>query len=62
MKTHTKMERIMEAYATKKAVQAREIRFLYDGHRLANNDTPTSLDMEVPSLCCIPGAAVRCFS
>ena len=40
VKTHTKFQKIMEAYAAKRSVDVAAIRFLYDGQRLAPNLTP----------------------
>lgn len=40
VKTHTKFQKIMEAYAGKRSVDATAIRFLYDGQRLAPESTP----------------------
>ena len=47
VKSHTKMQKIMEAYAQKKGIDATQIRFLFDGKRLQHDQTPTELDMEV---------------
>jgi hypothetical protein len=40
VKTHTKFQKIMEAYASKRSVDVAAIRFLYDGQRLDKNSTP----------------------
>ena len=50
VKPHTQMKRIMDAYAQKKAIDANQIRFLYDGNRLQPDQTPTELEMEVHSM------------
>ena len=47
VKPHTAMQRIMDAYAQKKGVEAKEIRFLFDGTRVRPEMTPQGLDMEV---------------
>ena len=46
VKPHTKMQRIMNAYADKKSYEVNQIRFLYDGRRLTDQMTPEELDME----------------
>ena len=46
VKPHTKMSRIMNAYADKKSYEVNQIRFLYDGKRLAAEMTPEELEME----------------
>lgn len=40
VKTHTKFQKIMEAYASKRSVDVAAIRLLYDGQRLDKNSTP----------------------
>ncbi|KAK9918913.1 hypothetical protein WJX75_008008 [Coccomyxa subellipsoidea] len=46
VKTHTKFQKIMEAYASKRSVDVAAIRFLYDGQRLDKNSTPGDHSME----------------
>lgn len=40
VKSHTKFQKIMDAYAGKRSVDVSAIRFLYDGSRLDGSSTP----------------------
>jgi len=46
IKRNTKLSKLQGAYATKVGKDVSSIRFLYDGQRVNENDTPASLDME----------------
>jgi len=46
VKPTTKFDKIIGAYAQKRALAADTIRFLFDGHRVNFSDTPESLGME----------------
>ncbi|KIJ62392.1 hypothetical protein HYDPIDRAFT_30365 [Hydnomerulius pinastri MD-312] len=46
IKRNTKLSKLQGAYATKVGKDVASIRFLYDGNRINDDDTPTSLDME----------------
>ncbi|KAK7682035.1 hypothetical protein QCA50_014999 [Cerrena zonata] len=46
IKRGTKLSKLQSAYASKVGKDVGSIRFLYDGDRVNENDTPASLDME----------------
>lgn len=46
MKKTTKFEKILAAFCSKKAVDASQVRFVYDGTRVNPSMTPEDLDME----------------
>ncbi|KAH0835512.1 Rad60/SUMO-like domain-containing protein [Lanmaoa asiatica] len=46
IKRNTKLSKLQGAYASKVGKDVASIRFLYDGTRISEDDTPTSLDME----------------
>jgi len=46
IKRSTKLSKLQAAYANKVGKDVGSIRFLYDGTRIADDDTPTSLDMD----------------
>jgi small ubiquitin-related modifier len=46
VKKETKMSKIMEAYATRKGVNATALRFTVDGERIEKEDTPKMLELE----------------
>ncbi|CAL1702519.1 unnamed protein product [Somion occarium] len=46
IKRSTKLSKLQSAYAQKVGKDVGSIRFLYDGNRVNENDTPASLDME----------------
>ncbi|EIM84749.1 small ubiquitin-like modifier [Stereum hirsutum FP-91666 SS1] len=46
IKRNTKLSKLQGAYAAKVGKDVTSIRFLYDGTRINDDDTPTSLDME----------------
>jgi len=46
IKRSTKLSKLQGAYANKVGKDVGSIRFLYDGARINDDDTPTSLDME----------------
>jgi len=45
IKKSTKLSKLQAAYATKVGKDVGTIRFLYDGNRINDDDTPESLDM-----------------
>ncbi|KAI0795869.1 ubiquitin-like protein [Abortiporus biennis] len=46
IKRNTKLSKLQGAYANKVGKDVGSIRFLYDGNRVNDTDTPASLDME----------------
>ncbi|KAI0324290.1 small ubiquitin-like modifier [Cubamyces sp. BRFM 1775] len=46
IKRSTKLNKLQVAYANKVGKDVNSIRFLYDGARIGDDDTPASLDME----------------
>ncbi|KAI6014365.1 ubiquitin-related domain-containing protein [Pisolithus marmoratus] len=46
IKRSTKLSKLQGAYANKVGKDVASIRFLYDGNRINEDDTPASLDME----------------
>ena len=46
IKRSTKLSKLQGAYANKVGKDVNSIRFLYDGARINDDDTPSSLDME----------------
>ncbi|KAJ2932697.1 hypothetical protein H1R20_g4401, partial [Candolleomyces eurysporus] len=46
IKRSTKLSKLQGAYASKVGKDVSSIRFLYDGERIQEEDTPASLDME----------------
>ncbi len=46
VKKETKMLKIMEAYASRKGVNAGALRFTMDGQRIDKEDTPKMLELE----------------
>ncbi|RXW19028.1 hypothetical protein EST38_g6820 [Candolleomyces aberdarensis] len=46
IKRSTKLSKLQGAYASKVGKDVGSIRFLYDGERIQEDDTPASLDME----------------
>ncbi|TFK38359.1 ubiquitin-related domain-containing protein [Crucibulum laeve] len=46
IKRSTKLSKLQGAYASKVGKDVGSIRFLYDGDRINDDDTPASLDME----------------
>ncbi|KAI1793621.1 ubiquitin-related domain-containing protein, partial [Ganoderma leucocontextum] len=46
IKRNTKLSKLQGAYANKVGKDVSSIRFLYDGSRISDEDTPASLDME----------------
>ncbi|KAI0631419.1 small ubiquitin-like modifier [Trametes polyzona] len=46
IKRNTKLSKLQGAYANKVGKDVNSIRFLYDGNRINDDDTPASLDME----------------
>ncbi|KAF8706661.1 Ubiquitin-like protein, partial [Rhizoctonia solani] len=46
IKRNTKLKKLQGAYASKVGKDVNTFRFLYDGNRINDEDTPASLDME----------------
>ncbi|KZO97266.1 small ubiquitin-related modifier [Calocera viscosa TUFC12733] len=46
IKKNTKMSKLKGAYAQRVGKDVQTIRFLYDGERLGEDETPSSLDMQ----------------
>ena len=45
-KPHTNMSRLMNAYATRQGVNLKSVRFLFDGERVREDQTPKDLGLE----------------
>ena len=43
---HPPPSQIFNAYASKKAIDVKQIKFVFDGQRLSETDTPESMGME----------------
>lgn len=46
IKKKTQLKKLMEAYCARQSLQMDQIRFLFDGNRLRDTQTPDELDME----------------
>lgn len=46
IKKTTKMQKVFDAYSSRKGVQANSLRFLLDGERIEPNQTPKMLELE----------------
>lgn len=46
VKRTTRFERITNAYCERQSIPSRAVRFLFDGQRIQDTDTPESLGME----------------
>jgi len=46
IKKTTKMSKVFETYAQRKGVQSNSLRFLLDGERIQNDQTPKQLDLD----------------
>lgn len=46
VKKETKMQKIMDAYASRKGVNSAALRFSMDGNRIQDTDTPKMLELE----------------
>ena len=46
IKKTTKMSKVFSAYATRKGVDSKSLRFLLDGERIGEDQTPKLLDLE----------------
>jgi small ubiquitin-related modifier len=46
MMKKTALKKLMEAYCARQSLQMDQIRFLFDGNRLRENQTPDELEME----------------
>jgi small ubiquitin-related modifier len=46
VKRSTKMSKVFDAFALRKGVQRKALRFLLDGERVLDDQTPESLDLE----------------
>mmetsp|Transcript_5040 Transcript_5040/g.12173 ORF Transcript_5040/g.12173 Transcript_5040/m.12173 type:complete len:96 (-) Transcript_5040:85-372(-) len=46
IKRKTQLKKLMEAYCSRQSLQFDQIRFLFDGNRLRENQTPEELDMD----------------
>ena len=46
VKKTTKMSKVFEAYAQRRGVTVKSLRFLFEGERVNFNETPKSLEME----------------
>eukprot|EP00201_Polytomella_parva_P010343 CAMPEP_0175055840 /NCGR_PEP_ID=MMETSP0052_2-20121109/10314_1 /TAXON_ID=51329 ORGANISM="Polytomella parva, Strain SAG 63-3" /NCGR_SAMPLE_ID=MMETSP0052_2 /ASSEMBLY_ACC=CAM_ASM_000194 /LENGTH=94 /DNA_ID=CAMNT_0016320751 /DNA_START=29 /DNA_END=313 /DNA_ORIENTATION=+ len=46
VKNHTKLEKVMNAFCSKKGIDSSAVRFLFDGARLNPNSTPQELGMQ----------------
>ena len=58
VKKTTKLDKVFNAYSTRKGVAATSLRFLFDGSRVRGDQTPADIDMEVgDQLDCFPWRA-----
>jgi small ubiquitin-related modifier len=46
IKQNTPLRKLMDAYCSRAAISMSSVRFLYDGCRVQEDDTPTKLEME----------------
>lgn len=46
IKRTTQLKKLMDAYCNRMGTQPGSYRFLFDGHRINDEDTPESLDMQ----------------
>lgn len=46
VKPHTQMGKIFDAYAKRRGIDRTALRFMLDGKRINNNDTPVTLELE----------------
>lgn len=46
IKTTTQLKKLMDAYCQRQSLSAANVRFLFDGERLHENQTPKELNME----------------
>ena len=46
IKKSTKMSKVFKAYASRKGVEESALRFLLDGERISDTDTPKMLELE----------------
>ena len=46
VKKTTKLDKVFNAYSTRKGVAATSLRFLFDGSRVRGDQTPADIDME----------------
>ena len=46
IKKTTKMTKVFSAYAQRKGVESNSLRFLLDGERIADDQTPKTLELE----------------
>lgn len=46
IKEHTPLRKVMDAYCERQGINRTDVRFLLDGERINNHDTPLSKDME----------------
>jgi small ubiquitin-related modifier len=46
VKKETKLSKLMDAYASRKGINAGSLRFTLDGQRIQKEDTPKMLEME----------------
>lgn len=46
IKRTTMLKKLMDAYCSRMGTSAGSYRFLFDGHRINDDDTPESLDMQ----------------
>jgi len=46
VKKTTKMSKVFDAYAQRKGVQRKALRFLLDGERIQDDQTPDDLDLD----------------
>jgi small ubiquitin-related modifier len=46
IKRTTRMQKLIDAYASRLGIDRNSFRVLFDGHPINNDDTPTTLEME----------------
>ena len=66
VKNTTKMSKVFAAYAQRKGVQQTSLRFLLDGERINDDDTPKTLELEdQDQIDCLLeqfGGKLKCFN
>ena len=59
VKLTTKLDKVFNAYSTRKGVRATDLRFLYDGQRVRGDETPGKCG--TPPVCMADGDQLDCM-
>ena len=46
IRKHTRLQKLMDAYCQRQSLNRGSVRFLFDGNRVNDDDTPRTLEME----------------